>query len=425
MQQVATLCSLCFPKKKQVASSCDGPGDNPLHGTASLLLPSSPLSAQGVRAFPDERGRAKLGSFQRGCGLPSHSPWQFDCSTWRTPSSGHSGLVDHGCRHILLGRALVPIQTNQVISTVSFPSALFAAESNYAYLWAEEVHRGAKVNKISLWHAYHERRHTALSSYSQKTPSLSQGAALVQIIVSMIRERMNVGGEGRERGGGREGEKTRGMKGPEWEIEGEKEGRKEKGGGEGRREGEWGRESVRVRMKEWGWEGKRGREVRRREGKGLQIILEQCSVTCHGVIDMDRIGPQMILASPASIRGKSATSDFAEPYFRHACWDCISKFSWKSDLSEDTQQLTVVNASLAFTNIILGLVFTWGFPGTCCSAKLSMGQHKHQHLASSSLLHLQLVLLTSESTGSTGQEKIVSHPLQCRKLVVILWPWHR
>lgn len=71
------------------------------------------------------------------------------------------------------------------------------------------------MNKISLWHAYHERRHTALSSYSQKTPSLSQGAALVQIIVSMIRERMNVGGEGRERGGGREGEKTRGMKGPE------------------------------------------------------------------------------------------------------------------------------------------------------------------------------------------------------------------
>lgn len=62
------------------------------------------------------------------------------------------------------------------------------------------------MNKISLWHAYHERRHTALSSYSQKTPSLSQGAALVQIIVSMIRERMNVGGEGRERGRERERE---------------------------------------------------------------------------------------------------------------------------------------------------------------------------------------------------------------------------
>lgn len=129
------LCSLCFPKKKQAASSCDGPGDKPLHGTGSLLLPSSPLSAQGVRAFPDERGRAKLGSFQRACGLPSHSPWQFDCSTWRTPSSGHSGLVDHGCRHILLGRALVPIQINQVISTVSFPSALFAAEICLSLSW--------------------------------------------------------------------------------------------------------------------------------------------------------------------------------------------------------------------------------------------------------------------------------------------------
>lgn len=127
-------CVLSLPKRKWVASSGDTPGDSPLHGTASLLLPSSPLSAQGVRALLDERGRVTLSSFQRECGLPSHSPSRFDCSTWHTPSSGCSGLVDHGCRHILLGRALVPVQTKQVISTVTFPSALFAVESNYAYL---------------------------------------------------------------------------------------------------------------------------------------------------------------------------------------------------------------------------------------------------------------------------------------------------
>lgn len=139
----------------------------------------SQLKESEVRALLDEWARATLSYFQRECGFPSHSPWQFDCSTWHTPSSVHSGLVDHGCRHILLGRALVPVQTKQVISTVTFSSALFAAESNYAYLWAEEVHRGAKVNKIPLWHAYRERRYTAASSCSQQSPSLSQGAALL------------------------------------------------------------------------------------------------------------------------------------------------------------------------------------------------------------------------------------------------------
>lgn len=56
-----------------------------------------------------EKSKAEL--LSKECGFPSYSPWQFDCSTWHIPSSGHSGLVDHGYRHILLGTVLIPVET--------------------------------------------------------------------------------------------------------------------------------------------------------------------------------------------------------------------------------------------------------------------------------------------------------------------------
>lgn len=154
-----------WTKEKQVAHLCDGPGDS-FH-----FAPIQPSQLR-VWALLGESRKAELSSFQREFAPPPHSPWWFDCSTWHTPSSGHSGLVGHGCKHIPLGRALVPAQTKQAISTVTFPFALCA------YLWAGEVHWGAKVNSTQLWQAQDEPRHTVASSCSQESPSLSQAAAL-------------------------------------------------------------------------------------------------------------------------------------------------------------------------------------------------------------------------------------------------------
>lgn len=147
------------------------------------------------------KGRAELSL--RECVPPSHSPWWFDCSTWHTPSSGHSGLVDHGCKHIPLGRVLVPAQTKQAISTVTFPLDLVAAESNCANLWA------GKFTKEPRWTA-HSCGRPRMDRGTQWPPLLPRVpkpeprcCPLVLIIVSVIRKRASTGE-------GREGEETRG-----------------------------------------------------------------------------------------------------------------------------------------------------------------------------------------------------------------------
>lgn len=137
------------------------------------------LSSRSQRS-PRWIGKSKAELLSKERVFPSHSPWQFDCSTWHIPSSGHSGLVDHGYRHILLGTVLIPVET-QVSSVLlhQHSDPLFLLQrAIYAYLWAEEVQKGAKVNKILLQHAYRERRHVVASSHSQSA-SLSQGAALL------------------------------------------------------------------------------------------------------------------------------------------------------------------------------------------------------------------------------------------------------
>lgn len=150
-----------------------------------------------------EKSKAEL--LWKECGFPSYSPWQFDCSTWHIPSSGHSGLVDHGYRHILLGTVLIPVET-QVSSVLLHqhsdppPSSLSAAESNLclSLSWGSSKRSQGEQDTAVACLSWKKARGGFLSLPVCKPEP--RCCPFVLIVLFMIRETVEEGGEIGERG---------------------------------------------------------------------------------------------------------------------------------------------------------------------------------------------------------------------------------